>query len=130
MKTLIVLAMLATVFVSGCKPAAVVPDPRLAVLEARLAVLETNSVAQQKAMDDYFGMFREVSTNLQITAIILPELHRRILSLEDWRMAFAGRPVKVRLDPATGLPVGANPKDYSQGLIDPLTGIPMPNLKR
>jgi hypothetical protein len=119
-KILYVLFALCGLSISCFRAPAPAPDPklesRLAAIEQRLGTLEKNSRATLSFM-------RADTTNTQDTATALGIFHQRISSLENWRAAFADTPAPA-LDPATGLPYGADPRDYS-GAIDPRTGIPL-----
>jgi len=77
-----------------------------------------------------FEYLKPMSEESMLTVMLISNLTHRVESLENWRMAFASRPARVLLDPATGLPVGANPADYSKGRIDMTTGFPIRDDKR
>jgi hypothetical protein len=108
MKT--VIAILSAALLCGCGQQK--SDPKIAELELRVAMLETNLANLNTFAND---INRVQDADYGVLTNEITELDSRITDMQ-----LASLP---KLDPATGLPYGADPKKYD-GKIDPETGLP------
>jgi hypothetical protein len=127
MKTILCL-LAAAALLCGCnKPADdKTRDDKLVALELRIQTLESRQQSDWQFASTNISRIYTTIGNLNTNdSLIIDKLEVVFTYLKNHPM-----PLAPLLDPATGLPVGANPADYSKGLIDTTTGLPIPNPKK